>query len=136
MQTAAKCNIQHFSKLFGQQCCVRLQGVPGRHCKFFESMNIFERAGLSFTRRGTNTGRIQSVFEKTSVRKRLSCPQTWSKNEHHGLLIPFWLSPPQGSLCVVPLLFSDYCYFNWGTQMEPPGTEEAFSVKLIFFINY
>ena len=79
----------------GLKCCVRLHGVPGRQRKFFESVEIFESVSLSFTRSGTNAERIQSVFDKTSVRIRIFYAQTWNENEDHGLLTPIW--PPQRS---------------------------------------
>ena len=116
------------------KCCVRFHGLPGRQRKFFESMDIFESVGLSFTRRGTNTGRIQSVFDKTPVRIRISYTQTWNENEHHGLLTPFWLSPPQRSpsLCralgILRLLL-----IYWGTQLKPLWRREAFLYGVYFF---
>ena len=116
------------------KCCVRFHGLPGRQRKFFESMDIFESVGLSFTCRGTNTGRIQSVFDKTSVRIRISYTQTWNENEHHGLLTPFWLSPPQRSpsLCRA-LVILRLLLFYWGTQLKPLWRREAFLYGVYFF---
>ena len=116
----------------GLKCYVRLHGVPGRQRKFFEAMDIFESAGLSFTRRGTNTGRIQSVFDKTSVRIRISYTHTWKENEHHGPLTPFWLSPPQRSLCVAPWLFYDYCYSIGVPSWNLYGGERHSCTEFIF----
>ena len=102
----------------GLKCCVRLLGVPGRQRKFFDSMDIFESVGLSFTRSGTNTEQIQSVFDKTSVRIRIFYAQTWNENEDHGLLFDLRRGH---RVCVAPLLFYDYCDYPAKASMEERG---------------
>ena len=91
-------------------------------------MDIFESVGLSFTRSGTNTERIQSVFDKTSVRIRIFYAQTWNENEDHGLLTPFDLRRGH-RVCVASLLFYDYCYYPAKASME----ERGILVRSLFF---
>ena len=133
VQMDATCNIQQCWELLAQNVTSLCTGFQADSANSSKRWTLLKASAYRL-RRGTNTGRIriQSVFDKTSVRIRISYTQTWKENEHHGLLSPLWLSPPQRSLCVSPLLFYDYCYFIGVPSWSLYGGERHSCTEFIF----
>ena len=101
----------------GLKCCVRLLGVPGRQRKFFDSMDIFESVGLSFTRK--------PPFAYEYLTHRLVTKMNTMASWRH-----FGFHLHRGHrVCVAPLLFYDYCDYPAKASME----ERGILVRSLFF---